>query len=390
MLQKYNAVGECKAFVLVLSSLSQASKHVKKEIDLAVNNDKLLLPFMIEEFSFAPDIAYYFTNVQCLSAFLSWDSTIEKLIREIRWAFNSINVFPNPNTILKDPVKTGTALPHKLENDYFIFGRYKIKEFLRMYWTSQQHYLAEDTHTGKDVLVNYIDRTVPYQEMGFGISYNGTLFQHPYIASPIDEYSCESYYVRVEPFYNVVSLKSKIEMERPQIWTDVIKWAIPVCQAMIYLNEEMNYAYCQMNTTNIRLQKNGLPILFDLSLAIPLGSQGKGGFLLGNEMPPELNLDNCIAEPTIDIYSLGRCMYYALTGTHNNQKDISDKFSSVNGFVVNSIPKRFNSIIAKCLETNKMKRYQNFRELMADLERISTSDLDESILSFIKKKFRKN
>jgi len=49
-----------------------------------------------------------------------------------------------------------------------------------------------DLHTKKRVLIKYIDRTLPYQETGFGISTAGTYLQHPYIATPIDEYSNES------------------------------------------------------------------------------------------------------------------------------------------------------------------------------------------------------
>ena len=379
----YNAVGGCKAFVLVLSSISQNSSHIKKEIDIAINKDKLILPFMIEDFSFAPDIAYYLTNVQLLSAFISWDSTIEKLIREIRWAFDSIDISRNPSSIIEDPVKTGTNLPHVLENGYLLFGRYKIKKLLRTFETKQQHYLAEDLHTGKDVLVSYIDRTVPHKEIT-GISYSGTFFQHPYIASPIDEYSCESYFVRVEPFYYVESLNSLVCNNHPQSYPDVIKWAIAVCQAMIYLNEEMNYAYGKMNATNIRIQKNGLPILFDTSLAIPLGSK-VDGFFSSYEVPPEMMTPECIAEPTIDIYSLGQCMYFALTGNHDNQKDYN-KFKSANDICIKNVPKKLNMIIIKCLEFRKSKRYQSFRDLLTDLESVFVSMSDNSLVSFIKKK----
>lgn len=114
---------------------------------------------------------------------------------------------------------------------------------LGIYAASQQHYSAVDMHTHKEVLVNYVDRTVSHEEPHFGISYSGTLFQHPYIASPTDEYSNEAYYVRIEPFYNVESLSQLIMMNGPQHYNDVIKWAVAVCEAMIYLNDDKGYIY---------------------------------------------------------------------------------------------------------------------------------------------------
>ena len=356
------AIDNCKEFLVVLSSMAQDSQYVIKELDSAIKRKKVVLPFVIEDFIFNNNLDYYLTDVQLYPAYLSWESTLEKMIREIRWAFQSINATPNPDTVLKDPIKLGSALPHVLENGYLLFGRYRIKKMLGVYATSQQHYLGIDEHTDKEVLINYIDRTIPYKEMSFGASTAGTLFQHPYIASPIDEYSNESYFVHIEPFYDVRSLKEIVSTSGPQDYRDIIKWAIAICHAMIYLNEDMGYIYGQMTSNNIRIQKNGLPILFDISTATPLNSEYYGSFdpLI---LAPETLRGQAPATPTIDIYALGINMYYALTG---DKKQSTDEVAALD-----KIPQKMRAVIEKCLNNNITKRYQTFRDVLYDLEHIA-------------------
>ncbi len=370
------AIDNCKEFLVILSSLAQDSQYVMKEIDSAIKRRKVILPFVIEDFIFNKNLDFYLTDIQLYPAYLSWESTLEKMIREIRWAFHSINSVPNPNTVLHDPIKLGSALPHVLDNEYLLFGRYRIKKLLGMYATSQQHYLGIDEHTYKEVLVNYIDRTIPYKELFFGISSAGTLFQHPYIASPIDEYSNESYFVHIEPFYDVRSLEEIVRTSGPQDYRDILKWAIAICHAMIYLNEDMGYIYGQMTSINIRIQKNGLPILFDVSTATPINSQYYGSFD-PRICPPEVWQVRTLATPTIDIYALGVNMYYALT---SDKEQISFK-----NVAFDKIPKKMRAVIEKSLNNNITKRYQTFREVLYDLEHVSDSQSKAGFLSRFKK-----
>lgn len=360
------AISQCKEFVVILSEQSQNSAYVLKEIDVAIKKNKNILPFQVEPIVLNDSIEYYFSNVQMYSAHLSWESALEKLIREIRYNFESINAQRTPDTILNDPVKIRSALPHVFEEGYLLFGRYRIEKLLQVCMGNQQHYSALDSHTNRRMLVKYIDRTLPYQEMGFGISTAGALFQHPYIAAPVDEYSNESYFIHIEPFYEVVSLDQIISRNGPQMPRDVQKWATAVCHAMIYLNEDMGYGYCYMASQNIRIQKNGIPILFDVSVAVPLGSPASH---LGLEyLPPEAITSKAVAKPTVDIYSLGTNIYYALTGRSYYQDLMTEgPAESLNR---PEIPEGFRMVLQRCLKLSPDSRYQSFREVLQDLERV--------------------
>lgn len=380
------AIKSCKEFIVILSSLSQNSKHVLKEIDSAIKRDKTVLPFVIDEFVFNDSIEYYLTNIQLYTAYLCWESALEKLIREIRYSFDSIDVKRTPDTILRDPIKINCSLPHNFEKGYLLFGRYQIKELLGIYAGNQQHYSGFDFHTKKNVLIKYIDRTVPHQEIGFGVSTAGALLQHPYIAAPIDEYSNESYFIHIEPFYEVNSLDTIISQTGPQNEADVLKWAIPICHAMIYLNDEMGYAYCYMTPQNIRIQNNGIPILFDISIAPPLNSP-VGVLLIKNVAAPEYFLSNCLAKPTIDIYALGANMYYALTGKAYNEDYLLEGMdSAINN---KSFSNGFKLILQKCLELHPEDRYQSFKDLLNDLENIDSLNAKKEHRNIFKKLFKK-
>lgn len=381
------AIGNCKAFLVILSSLSQNSPHVRREIDLAIKKNKRILPFVVEDFVFNNSIDYYFTNVQLYPAYLSWESELEKLIREIRYDFTSIDVRRSPNTVLQDPVKIASALPHVFDKGYVLFARYQIEALLQVCSGNQQHYSALDLHTKKQVLVKYIDRTLPYSDPFFDTSTAGTLFQHPYIAAPMDEYSNESYFIHIEPFYEVKSLSTIIHQSGRQSPEEVLKWSVAVCHAMIYLNEEMGYGYCYMSPQNIRLQRNGIPLLFDVNTAAPLSTCAPGFILDPEYSPPELFRSQCPVTPQIDIYSLGANMFYALTGIPFQLDFLF--FSADPIGAQESIPKCYQNILRRCLHIRPEKRYQSFRDLLSDLEDIASPGKKTSGTSIFRKLFPK-
>lgn len=359
------AIRECKAFVVVLSDISQNSQYVVKEIDLAIKYKKLVLPFQIERCELNEDIGFYFSNVQIYAAYESWEANIEKLIREIRCAWESIPVTMNPYTIVNDKVKVDCTLPHVLDNGYLLFNRYKIEERTGTVEEGIQHYTAMDLHRSKTVLVKYLDRTVPNSKYTVGFSAVGAYFQHPYIATAIDEFSTDSYYVVIEPFYEVDSLDRVVRRQEFQDVSSMLKWAIPVCEAMIYLTEEMGYVYGALTTQNIRIQKNGLPILFDISAAGKIGTEDAqiAPFAMQYYHPKEYYLSLNI---TGDIYAMGVIMLYALTGKDYHYDDYFFEAGAIDN--LDNVPKNIKYIIQKCIKTNPEDRYQTFSDLKSDLE----------------------
>lgn len=78
------AIRNCTVFVLILSEKSQMSKWVPREVDQAINENKIIMPFMLENCKLKDDFNFYLTNVQRYAAYESKVTAVEKMLREIK------------------------------------------------------------------------------------------------------------------------------------------------------------------------------------------------------------------------------------------------------------------------------------------------------------------
>lgn len=78
------AIRNCKVFLLVLSTHSQSSHWVLKELDAAVNNAKVILPFMVEEFDLNDEFNFLLSGTQRYTAYQKKADAIESLINRVR------------------------------------------------------------------------------------------------------------------------------------------------------------------------------------------------------------------------------------------------------------------------------------------------------------------
>ena len=78
------AIRQAKVFVLILSSRAQSSQWISREIDLAINEGKIVLPFMLENCALKDDFNFYLTNVQRYAAYENKLAAAEKMITEIK------------------------------------------------------------------------------------------------------------------------------------------------------------------------------------------------------------------------------------------------------------------------------------------------------------------
>ena len=77
------AIRSCFAFILILSEVTQESKFVPKEIDLAINLDKPILPLMIENFELGDEFSFYLSNINRYPAYQSWEKCIDLIAARI-------------------------------------------------------------------------------------------------------------------------------------------------------------------------------------------------------------------------------------------------------------------------------------------------------------------
>ncbi|MBR5827455.1 MAG: TIR domain-containing protein [Clostridia bacterium] len=82
------AIKNCFAFVLILSKTTHESKYVPKEIDLAINTGKTILPFMIDDFELSDDFSFYLSNVNRFPAYESREKCIDLIASRIEDILN--------------------------------------------------------------------------------------------------------------------------------------------------------------------------------------------------------------------------------------------------------------------------------------------------------------
>lgn len=78
------AIRKCPVFVLVLSEWAQASHWVLKELDAAVSHGKVILPFMLKNFTLSDEFSFLLSGTQWYPAYQDADAELEKMIDRIK------------------------------------------------------------------------------------------------------------------------------------------------------------------------------------------------------------------------------------------------------------------------------------------------------------------
>lgn len=82
------AIKNCKVFVVVLSTLSQESKWVSKEIQQALNNNKVIIPFLIENCKITDSFNFMIGECQRINAFEETQKSLEELVNLLKTLLN--------------------------------------------------------------------------------------------------------------------------------------------------------------------------------------------------------------------------------------------------------------------------------------------------------------
>lgn len=84
-------IRESQIFLLILSSSSQDSIWVSREIDQALNERKIIIPFQIEDFKLNDSFNFYLSQVQRITAFTQLQDSLNKLVEKIKAIINIEN-----------------------------------------------------------------------------------------------------------------------------------------------------------------------------------------------------------------------------------------------------------------------------------------------------------
>lgn len=77
------ALNGCSAMVLLLSKASQESKWVPKEIGIAIENSKIIIPFQIDNEIISDSFNFYLTNSQRIAAFNRMNDAYDELTQSL-------------------------------------------------------------------------------------------------------------------------------------------------------------------------------------------------------------------------------------------------------------------------------------------------------------------
>lgn len=83
------AIRNCSVFVVILSEKAQTSRWVPKELDQAINSDKVIMPFMLEDCLLHDDFGFYLSNVHRYAAYENKSGAAKKLVQDVQTVLSS-------------------------------------------------------------------------------------------------------------------------------------------------------------------------------------------------------------------------------------------------------------------------------------------------------------
>lgn len=183
-------------------------------------------------------------------------------------------------------------------------------------------------------------------------------------------------------------LQKLVEQEHRLLPTQVVLYALQVCEAMQYVHtaqvrSQRGVIHRDLKPANIMLDRRlgvkitdfGLAKLYGGTRGLTDAGVGLGTYLY---MPPEQFLDATTADATSDIFSFGACMYAALTGKPPVTGDtigavinsILSKTPPSPERVCDEVPAELAQIVMWCLAKPRERRFPSFEALGGALEAV--------------------
>ena len=193
--------------------------------------------------------------------------------------------------------------------------------------------------------------------------------RHPHLPSIIDIIQDDDTYLILMDYIEGITLLEKLDAEGAQSESDVVKWAMQICDVLGYLHSRVPpIIYRDTKPSNIMLKPNGDVVLIDFGTArVYKETAEEDTSWLGTRgyAAPEQYGGHGQTDERTDIYNLGATMYHLVTG-HNPSRPPYEMYPIRKW--VKTLSSGLESIILKCTKRNPDERYQSCAELMYDLE----------------------
>lgn len=266
-----------------------------------------------------------------------------------------------------------------LENGTIIDGKYKILNKIGQGGMSVV-YLAMNERANKQWAVKEVRKDVSkdFDVIRQGLITETNLLKklnHPNLPSIIDVIDADDTFLIVMDYIEGIPLSQRIEETGAQSQSEVIDWALQLCDVLSYLHtREKPIIYRDMKPSNVMLKPSGQVVLIDFGIAREyktsniadttcLGTQGYAA-------PEQFGGQGQTDERT-DIYCLGATLYHLLTN-HNPSEPPYEMYPI--RYWDERLSSGLEEIILKCTQRNPKDRYQNCDELRYALEHYNELD----------------
>ena len=90
------AIKNCRYFLILISNACMRSRWIPKELDIAINHDKHILPFLIEPCKLKNRFELYLSNIQYYCGYLGRETQLKNMIADMRGASGAPGETPAP------------------------------------------------------------------------------------------------------------------------------------------------------------------------------------------------------------------------------------------------------------------------------------------------------
>jgi serine/threonine protein kinase len=241
---------------------------------------------------------------------------------------------------------------------------------------------AEDTRLQnrkvalKEIRINQRDRT--QNDLNFKIfekeSKLLSTLKHQGIPEIFDSFILEDKAYLVMEYINGQNLESVIKASEGGIQeNNIIEWGIEIAEILKYLHRHKPpVIFRDIKPANIILQEDGKIKLVDFGIARTFSLDKKSTVLMSRGTigyaPPEQFTENEDTDERSDIYSLGATLHHIATGRDPRQRP-PFSFEPVRK-IRSELSESLEIIISKCLEKEKINRYQTIEQVIRDLKKL--------------------
>lgn len=406
-----SAIKNAEAILLVLSEAAMNSKWVEREVDCAINANKIILPFHIDSSELTSRFNFYLSCVQMYNAYVDWDGEFQNLVADLKQE----GVYPSSDKVVDiEKIDNNNADSKLLESawpDWEINERigagstgsvYKIRRIVR----AKSEYsalkvikvtadtLASDFLYGKDKfednneLYRQIEEKITKEiEIMIKVKGNGNLVN--YEDHKIIHYENGDGFavlIRMElltPLQKYLAHNSMSE-------NDVRCLGKDICNALSFC-EDNNIIHGDIKIENVFVTENGTYKLGDFSVSKLISSSATMSTQSGTTMfmAPEV-AKNEKFDYRADQYSLGMLLFYLLNKNefpfYVNNGSFSADISKANSIRLSgkkivlplTVDRGLAEAVEKACEYKPSNRYNNTADFGKNLEK-TTVDINNSV-----------